>query len=283
MRLLARPFLLLKLNQPGLRRSRTLLNQPLRPILRRPATPLPRAPVRPSLRPQTRNPRPSRPLPSRKTPLPPERAPTRRGLKLRPVHRNLLQINKPLTRQNRNALAQNPIQKPTVLRPEVAQTVIVHRNTTAQPTIRNMAPAQTRKLARRPDPVQRRIKPKRQYHMRIRRRTARNIVPRLDPGAQLRKIKTLNKTPDNTSQVIRLDQTLKIHKIPMKLRTIRINQPGTLAHKTLPSMHQKNESQFPKSRKQKQDNLFTGSFAGMTEEGGAGNWGLAPESLNSPG
>jgi hypothetical protein len=151
------------------------------------------------------------------------------------IHRNLVQIDQAGRRQARHALRKDAVQQIPVRPAEVAQAVVVHRNTAAQPAIGCMAPAQPLQRPRRTDPLCRRIQPHRQKNPRVRNRSTGNLVARPDRRIEPRQIKTRNKGPDHPHQMIRLDLALQINLVPVKLLSIRTQNPRAVAHRYLQS------------------------------------------------
>ena len=88
---------------------------------------------------------------------------------------------------------------------------------------------------RRADPLQRRIKPHRQHHLRIRRRAPGNRVARLDPIVKFAQIQTFDKGPNQPRSVVVRQLAIQVDHLPTQLRAVRTNDPSTLAHRNPPN------------------------------------------------
>ena len=164
-----------------------------------------------------------------------QRATAGAGAHLGPVDRQLLQADQPFSDQSGHALAQQAIQQRPVLAPKLSQEVMIDRRPAAQPAISRVLLTQTVDRPRRADPLQRRIEPNRQNHLRISRRTPGNRVARLDPVVKLTQIQTFDKRPNQPRPVIVRQLTVQIDHVPAQLRPVGTNHPYAVGHPNPPS------------------------------------------------
>ena len=163
------------------------------------------------------------------------RAAARAGPHFGPVDRHLLQSDQFFGDQPGHALRQQAVQLRRILPAKRRQQIVIDRCTAAQPAIGRMLLAQAIDRPRRADPLQRRIKPHRQHHLRIRRRAPGNRVARLDPIVKFAQIQTFDKGPNQPRSVVVRQLAIQVDHLPTQLRAVRTNDPSTLAHRNPPN------------------------------------------------
>ena len=165
------------------------------------------------------------------------RAAARPGAYFGPVDRHLLQAHQLFGDQPGHALGQQAIQQCRVLAPKRRQQIVIDRRPAAQPAIGRVLLAQSVDRPRRADPLQCRIKPNCQDHLRIGCRPPGNRVARFDPIVKLAQIQTFHKGPNQPGSVVVRQLAVQIDHLPAQLSAVGTYHPHSLAHHNPPNPH----------------------------------------------
>ena len=146
------------------------------------------------------------------------------------VNRQLFQGDQFFGDQPGHALGQQAIQQRRILAPKLGQQIVVDRRTAAQPAIGRVLLTQAVDRPRRTDPLQCRVQPDRQHHLRIGCRPSGNRVTRLDPVVKLAQIQTFNKRPNQPRPMVVRQLAIQIDHVPAQLSPVWTDHPHTFVH-----------------------------------------------------